>query len=103
MRLINERVVDRFMRKHPDSRIWLVQWLVVARAAEWQTIHDVKRAYPTADGGVQVRSGATATVFDVCGNKYRMITVILYQTLTVTILEVMTHAEYSTNRWKRKY
>jgi len=103
MRIINEPAIDRFIRKHADSRRWLTEWLTVTRAAQWQTIQDVKRAYSTADGGVKVRSGARVTVFDVSGNKYRMITAIFYQTSTVTILELMTHAEYSPNHWKRRY
>ncbi len=103
MRVINEPVVARFIRKHADPRSWLENWLAVARSARWQTIQDVKQAYPAADGGVKVASGAKVTVFDVGGNKYRMVTDIVYAIGTVTILELMTHAEYSRDLWKRRY
>lgn len=95
MRVVNEPVVARFIRKHADARLWLENWLTVARSARWQTIQDVKRAYPAADGGVKVASGAKVTVFDVGGNKYRLVTDIAYAIGTVIILELMTHAEYS--------
>ncbi len=103
MRVLNEQTIERFARQHPDSREWLEQWLVVARDAHWHTIQDVKTAYPAADGGVRMPSGAKVTVFDVGGNKYRMITNVIYATETVVILELMTHGEYSKDRWKRRY
>jgi mRNA interferase HigB len=103
MRVLNEPLIEKFVKWHGDAREWLLNWLVVARAATWRSIEDVRLAYPAADGGVRVRSGATVTVFDVGGNKYRMITSIIYQTETVIILELMTHAQYSSDRWKRRY
>jgi mRNA interferase HigB len=103
MRVINESAIVRFTGKHPDSREWLESWLIVARDASWRTIQDVKRVYPAADGGVKVASGARVTVFDVGGNKYRMVTDIAYTIQTVTVLELMTHAEYSKDRWKERF
>jgi mRNA interferase HigB len=103
MRILNEPRVTRFMRKHPDARQWLDAWLAIVREADWQSIADLKQAYPTADGGVKVYSGARVTVFDVGGNKYRLIANVSYALRTVAVLEVMTHAEYSKERWKRRY
>jgi mRNA interferase HigB len=103
MRIINEPAIAKFARKHPDSRRWLEGWLLVVREVEWQSIRDVKLAYPATDGGVKVASGARVTVFDVCGNKYRMIADVNYGIQTVNVLELLTHAEYSSNRWKGRY
>ena len=103
MRIVNEPAVVRFIRKHADSREWLENWLAVARNASWQSIQDVKLAYPAADGGVKVASGARVTVFDVGGNKYRLIADVIYPIQTVTILELMTHGEYSKDLWKKRY
>src|SRR5687768_1114178 len=103
MRVINEPAILRFIRKHGDSRVWLEHWMTTVRSASWQTIQDVRRAYPAADGGVEVASGAKVTVFDVGGNKYRLISDINYRIRTVAILELMTHADYSKGLWKRRY
>ena len=103
MRVLNEQVVVRFARKHPDSRNWLNGWLTVARNAAWQTIQDVKRDYPAADGGVKAGSGLVMTVFDVGGNKYRLITRIHYAIQTVDVLDTLTHAQYSKDHWKRRH
>lgn len=103
VRVLNERVIAGFVRRHADARGWLECWLRVARDSSWASLADVRRAYPAADGGVRVSSGARVTVFDVCGNKYRLVTDVQYTIQTVTVLEAMTHAEYSKDRWKRRY
>src|SRR5438132_835746 len=99
MELRKENVVARFGRKHPDATGWLENWVEVTRGASWQTIQDVKSAFPAVDGGVKVASGGTVTVFDVSGNKYRMIASISYELQAVVVWELLTHAEYSKNLW----
>ena len=42
------------------------------------------------------------TVFDVGGNKYRLVTRILYQSQKVFILRVMTHKQYDDKRWQEE-
>jgi mRNA interferase HigB len=71
----------------------------VAEAAEWRSIDDVRRDFPTADG-VRVRSGRVATVFNVRGNRFRLITAIHYDREVVYVMRFYTHAEYSRGRWK---
>jgi mRNA interferase HigB len=103
MLVLNEWAIARFSRKYPKSRRWLERWVTVARVADWRTIQDVQADYPAADGGVNVQSEAKVTVFDVGGNKFRLIADVIYRAQTVTVLDVMTHAEYSKDLWKRKY
>ena len=55
--------------------------------------------FPSADA-VKVGTGRIATIFNVCGNKYRLITAIHYNTGLIFILRFLTHAEYSKNAWK---
>lgn len=43
------------------------------------------------------------TVFDVGGNNYRLIVAIAYSARAVTVLEAMTHVEYSKQLWKARY
>jgi antitoxin component HigA of HigAB toxin-antitoxin module len=57
MRIVSEQVIERFAHRRADCRAWLENWLVIARQAAWQTIQDVKKTYPAADGGIRVRSG----------------------------------------------
>ena len=99
--LLNAPVLDRFERRHVDAGHWIAQWRTVVGKASWQSIEDVRRIYPSADG-VKVRSGTVITVFNVKGNEYRLLTSIFYQKQIVYVLQAMTHAEYSKNYWKKR-
>jgi mRNA interferase HigB len=105
MQVLNQKVLDRYWRKHANAKAWLRGWLNVVGSDEcrWQTIHDVRRAYPAADGGVKVGSGGSVTVFDVGGNKHRLIASIVYAKGIVVVHEVMPHSEYTKDLWKARY
>ncbi len=49
-----------------------------------------------------VASGKTVTVFNIGGNKFRLVVAIHYNRQRVYLLRLMTHAEYSKNRWQKK-
>jgi len=55
---------------------------------------EVKKVYPTADLVLRY------TIFNIKGNKYRLITRIVYRTQTVFIVAIMTHEEYDRGKWK---
>jgi mRNA interferase HigB len=59
----------------------------------------VRKTYASADA-VTVKSKRTVTVFNVCGNDYRLIVAIHYKTRIVYTLRFLTHAEYSKDKWK---
>ena len=60
---------------------------------------DTRKTFPHADQ-VKVKSGKTVTIFNVCGNEFRLITAIHYDHQKVFVLDFLTHAEYSKNTWK---
>ena len=66
---------------------------------EWRNLRDVRADYPSADG-VKVTSGRTVIIFNIGGNKYRLIVDILYPVQVIYVCMVLTHAEYSKGRWK---
>jgi len=59
------------------------------RAKQYQTPHEVKADFPAADF---LRSGVT--VFDIGGNKYRLVVTMRYDLQRVYIRHVLTHDEY---------
>lgn len=101
MRVIKRAPLMNFSRRHPDAYAALDVWYRVARRARWHTITDVRRAFPTADA-VEVASGRTVTVINVRGNRYRLVLAIHYNTQTVFVLRVLTHAEYTRGSWKEQ-
>jgi mRNA interferase HigB len=99
MRIITETTVRGWARLYADAAPSLLGWLAVAKKSDWQTIADVRRTYPHADA-VEVASEHRVTVFNIAGNKYRLITAMHYNTGIIYTLMFLTHAEYSKDRWK---
>jgi len=63
----------KLAKKHPETLSTLTLWYKVAKAAEWRGLHEVRRAYPSAD---QV---GDVLIFDVLGGNFRLITRVNYQ------------------------
>ena len=102
MRIISKPRLQSFGDAHSQAKTPLEDWPYIAKNAEWKNIDDVRKIYQNADP-VQVKSGKTVTVFNIGGNKYRLITAIHYNAQKVFIFALMTHAEYSKNLWKNNY
>ena len=99
VRIIKPSTVRGFERRHSGAAAALEHWLEVVKAAHWRTLHDVRRSFRSADE-VGVRSGRTVVVFNIGGNRYRLIAAIHYNRQKVFVLRFMTHAEYDKERWK---
>jgi mRNA interferase HigB len=101
VRIIKLATVREFARQHADAASGLERWLDVTKATEWRKLHDVRQAFRSADE-VRVASGRTVVIFNIGGNKYRLIAAIHYNLGKVFVLMFMTHAEYSKGRWKEE-
>jgi mRNA interferase HigB len=99
MRIITRKRLREFAQRYPGAAEPLQKWHDLVREAEWQSLQDVRRVYPHADA-VTVASGNTVTVFNIGGNKYRLIAAIHYNTQRVYVLRLLTHADYSKDFWK---
>lgn len=104
MELVNEPALARAARKHAQIAGWLANWAQTTRAATWQSIADVRAVFPHADA-IPLRQNRTVvtvvTCFNAGGNDFRLLTVINYRAQRVMVLDVLTHAEYDKNRWKK--
>jgi mRNA interferase HigB len=101
MEVIGRLRLEEFARRHPDARSPLRAWQNVVTGSRWENPADTRRTYPHADL-VRLDCGLQVTVFNIAGNKYRLVTRIVYANARVYIKLVMTHAEYSHGRWKVK-
>lgn len=99
MRIITRKRLREFAKRYPDAAEALQKWGQVVRDAKWPSLQDVRRVYPHADA-VTVASGNSVTVFNICGNKYRLIAALHYNRQCVYVLRLLTHAEYSKDFWK---
>ncbi|HJU04045.1 MAG TPA: type II toxin-antitoxin system HigB family toxin [Nitrospiraceae bacterium] len=95
MRVISRKAILEFIKQHPDAGSALQHWFHVVKHAKWTSLTDVRQIYPHADL-VDRR-----TVFNIAGNRYRLIARINYRAQVVYILHILTHSEYDRERWKR--
>lgn len=96
-RLIDRKTLKEFYKKHPDSKDPLLAWHEKISDGSFKSLVELQSVFPKAE---QV---GKATVFDIKGNTYQLITAIHYNTQVVYILKVMTHAEYSKNKWQTEF
>jgi len=99
LRVISVKRLREFWSRHPDAETPQRQWYKLALHARWQSIRDVRADLPSADG-VTNRRGETLTVFNIGGNKYRLLARIRYDDQLVNIRAVLTQAEYDKGKWK---
>jgi mRNA interferase HigB len=99
MRVVKRATLAEFGERHPDASEPLDRWYRIARRAAWQTLADVRVDFPHADL-VIVKSRKPVIVFNIAGNKYRLVTAIHYNRQIVYAIRVMTHSEYSRAKWK---
>jgi mRNA interferase HigB len=89
MRIIAKKTLKDYCAKEPAARAALEAWHAEAKNAEWSAPADVKASYGSAsilkDGRV---------VFNICGNKYRLVVWINYEFFTIYVRFVGTHKEY---------
>jgi mRNA interferase HigB len=99
MRIIKRATLAAYWQRYPQARGSLLHWHKVARKARWTSLQDVRTTFPHADA-VRVASGRTVVVFNIAGNKHRLVTAIHYNRQMVFTLKVLTHAEYDKDEWK---
>ncbi len=89
MRVIARKTLKDWWAKHADAEQPLRAWFHEAKSARWKSFADIKSRYRTAD----VLPG-NRVVFDIKGNRYRLVVHIHYNTGIAYIRFVGTHAEY---------
>ena len=99
MRVISLKRLREFWELHAGAERPLRNWYKVAVKADWDNLQDARRDYPHADG-VRLPGGGILTVFNVGGNKYRLIARIRYDYGLINVRAVLTHEEYDAGRWK---
>ena len=95
MHVITRKRLNEFAEKYPESRTALASWYDLVRRNDFSSLPNLKLMFPTAD---QV---GKLTVFNVGGNKVRLIAAIHYNRNRIYIRAVLTHEEYDRGKWKQ--
>lgn len=90
MRVIAKRILREFWEKHNDSEEQLKTWHKEASKAAWGKPSEIKNNYAHASILTNGR-----VVFNICGNKYRLITEVNFSRKWVFIRFIGTHDDYN--------
>ena len=87
--VVSHKAIRTFCEGHPAARSPLDYWYRVAKRATWTSFANVKQSFNTAD------FVAPFVVFDIGGNKYRLIAEINLSRRVLFIRAIMTHKQYA--------
>jgi mRNA interferase HigB len=94
VRIISRKKLKQAAGAHAEASASLDAWYRIARKAAWKSLAEVRITWSSAD------IFGECTVFNIKGNKYRLIAWINYRTKKIFIRHVLTHAEYTKGGWK---
>ena len=100
MRIITPATVNKWASRHVDAAGALEKWMTLVENGRWKNLVELRAVISSADE-VTVHSGRRVVVFNIGGNKYRLIAAVHYNTQIVYAMLFMTHAEYDKDRWKK--
>jgi mRNA interferase HigB len=90
LKVYGESTMARFARKHPASRRPLQRFLEIVRESDWPHFTAVRQSFAAAD-----YAPSTGTlIFDIGGNKYRLMARVDFGEQVLYIQSVLTHDDY---------
>lgn len=96
MRVISTKKFSDFIEGNLESKASLENWYRIVSKSDVGNFSDLRMTFPSAD---QV---GDLTVFNISGNKFRLIAAIHYNRQILYIREILTHAEYDKNKWRKR-
>jgi mRNA interferase HigB len=94
MHVISLKILREYAENHADSEEALNNWYKIASKAKWSDLVEVQQVFAKAE------AVGNFTVFNIKGNKYRLIVSIDYEGQLIYIKYILTHAEYDKDNWK---
>ncbi len=94
MHIITRKRLNEFAERFPETNNALTHWYRLMKSGDFASIHDLRKIFPSAD------KVGKLTVFNIGGNKVRVVAAMHYNRKKVYIRAVLTHKEYDTGSWK---
>jgi len=94
MHIITRRRLLDFAKRYPNTSNSLDAWYRIINRTEIANFSKLKDIFPSAD------KVGNLTVFNIGGNKIRLIAAIHYNTQCLYIRHVLSHKEYDKGKWK---
>ncbi|MGL5509019.1 MAG: type II toxin-antitoxin system HigB family toxin [Microcoleaceae cyanobacterium] len=94
MHIITRKRLNEFAVKYPETESALARWYQIVKLNKFNSFVELRKEFPTAD---QVNN---LTVFNIGGNKVRLIAAVHYNRQKIYIRAVLTHKEYDQGKWR---
>lgn len=95
MHVISRKALREFWEKYPDSKASLSRWFTIMEKQDFENFAELRATFPNAD------KVGDLIVFNIGGNKYRLIASIHFNRGKIYIRHVLTHPEYDEGGWKK--
>lgn len=95
MQVISRKALREFWEQYPDSESPLSRRFQLMENTDFANLEDLRATFPTAD------KVGDLIVFNIAGNKYRLIVAIHFNRGRVYVRHVLTHQEYNRGAWKQ--
>jgi len=95
MHVITRKRLNEFAEKYPETENALADWYRLIKQNDFLSFAELRMMFSSAD------KVGKLTVFNIGGNKVRIIAAIHYNRKKVYIRAVLTHKEYDTEKWKK--
>lgn len=89
MVVISYGTIKTFISKHPEASDAMNNWYRLAQKADWSNFHQLKTIFNSKDA-----VGNDRYIFNVGGNKYRIVAMIFFKVRTIYIRFVGNHSDY---------
>lgn len=89
MVIISKSALNEFIERYPSSKEAVLRWHLLCKLGDWSAFEDIKEVFPAVDA-----VGNDLYVFNVGGNKYRIIARIIFKARTMFIRFIGTHGQY---------
>ncbi len=94
MHVITRKRLNDFAARHPDARHALANWYRLMKQGNFRSFVHLRETFPSAD------IVGKLTVFNIGGNKVRLVAALHFNRQKVYIRAVLTHKECDTGAWK---
>jgi len=96
MRVISKKKVSDFIEGNLESKASLENWYRIVSKSDFVNFVELRMTFPSAD---QV---SDLTVFNISGNKFRLIAAIHYNRQILYVRDILSHTEYNKNKWRKR-
>lgn len=89
MRIVAKKTIVSFYTWHADAKVALEDWYEKVESAEWENFAQLRMSFASAD-----HVGNKRIVFNIRGNEYRLVAIVLFKVKMVYVRFIGTHQDY---------